>query len=158
MMSGHPQRLQQTNQHRPHIQSKEDQEKSGRSADQALAGVAPSQAAQLPGRASQALRQSAVLQMQRLHGNNFVQRNPWFEPMSGDAATAAPGETAAAAPSQIEGPGASVSVANGVAEVNAPMVTVNAPMVRVSGILQSDTLITNSVISSSYTPGAGNIW
>ena len=151
MMSGHPQRLQQTNQHRPHIQSKEDQEKSGRGADQALAGVVPSQAAQLPGRASQALRQAAVLQMQRVQGNNFVQRAVEIGEVESETAPAP-------APSQIEGPGASVSVANGVAEVNAPMVTVNAPMVRVSGILQSDTLITNSVISSSYTPGAGNIW
>jgi hypothetical protein len=150
MMSGHHQHLQQTNQHRPHIQSKEDQEKSGRGADRALAGVAPSQAAQLPGRASQALRQAAVLQMQRVQGNNFVQRAVEVGEVESQAA--------AAAPNQIEGPGASVSVANGVAEVNAPMVTVNAPMVRVSGILQSDTLITNSVISSSYTPGAGNIW
>lgn len=31
-----------------------------------------------------------------------------------------------------------------------------APFVRVAGVLQADTLITNSVISSSYTPGAGN--
>lgn len=43
-------------------------------------------------------------------------------------------------------------------EVNASMVQVNAPLSRFSGVVQCDTLITNSVISSSYTPGAGNIW
>ena len=43
-------------------------------------------------------------------------------------------------------------------EVSASMVTVNAAMSRFSGVVQADTVITNSVISSSYTPGAGNIW
>ena len=43
-------------------------------------------------------------------------------------------------------------------EVQAGMVTVDAPMSRFSGVVQCDTLITNAVISSSYTPGAGNIW
>lgn len=42
--------------------------------------------------------------------------------------------------------------------VSAGMVTVDAPMSRFSGIVQADTVITNSVVSSSYTPGAGNIW
>ena len=43
-------------------------------------------------------------------------------------------------------------------EVTAAMLTVNAAMSRFSGVLQADTVITNSVISASYTPGAGNIW
>ena len=43
-------------------------------------------------------------------------------------------------------------------EISAAMVTVNAGMSRFSGIVQADTVITNSVISASYTPGAGNIW
>ncbi|MDZ7754059.1 MAG: phage baseplate assembly protein V [Gammaproteobacteria bacterium] len=43
-------------------------------------------------------------------------------------------------------------------EVTASMVTVNAAMSRFSGVVQCDTLISNSVISASYTPGAGNIW
>lgn len=43
-------------------------------------------------------------------------------------------------------------------EVNSGMVTVNAGMSRFSGVVQSDTVITNSVVSASYTPGAGNIW
>ena len=40
----------------------------------------------------------------------------------------------------------------------AGMVTVNAGMSTFSGVVQADTAITNSVISASYTPGAGNIW
>lgn len=43
-------------------------------------------------------------------------------------------------------------------EVTAGMVTVNAGMSKFSGVVQADTVITNSVVSASYTPGAGNIW
>jgi uncharacterized protein involved in type VI secretion and phage assembly len=42
-------------------------------------------------------------------------------------------------------------------EVSAGMVTVNAGMSKFSGVVQCDTLISNSVISASYTPGAGNV-
>jgi uncharacterized protein involved in type VI secretion and phage assembly len=53
---------------------------------------------------------------------------------------------------------AKVTVTAGVVEVTAGMLTVNAGMAKFSGVVQADTVITNSVISSSYTPGAGNIW
>jgi uncharacterized protein involved in type VI secretion and phage assembly len=43
-------------------------------------------------------------------------------------------------------------------EVSAGMVTVNAGISKFSGVVQADTVISNSVISASYTPGAGNIW
>jgi uncharacterized protein involved in type VI secretion and phage assembly len=43
-------------------------------------------------------------------------------------------------------------------EVSAAMLTVNAGMSRFSGVVQCDTMISNSVISASYTPGAGNLW
>jgi len=42
-------------------------------------------------------------------------------------------------------------------EVSAGMVTVNAGMSKFSGVVQCDTLISNSVVSASYTPGAGNV-
>jgi uncharacterized protein involved in type VI secretion and phage assembly len=42
-------------------------------------------------------------------------------------------------------------------EVNASMVDVSAGMSRFSGVVQCDTLISNSVVRASYTPGAGNI-
>jgi uncharacterized protein involved in type VI secretion and phage assembly len=42
--------------------------------------------------------------------------------------------------------------------VSAGMVTVDAGMSRFSGVVQCDTLISNTVISATYTPGAGNIW
>jgi len=43
-------------------------------------------------------------------------------------------------------------------EISAAMVTVNSALSKFSGVVQADTVITNSVISASYTPGAGNIW
>ena len=43
-------------------------------------------------------------------------------------------------------------------EVTAGIVNVSAGMSTFSGVVQCDALITNAVISSSYTPGAGNIW
>lgn len=43
-------------------------------------------------------------------------------------------------------------------DVTAAMVTVNAAMSTFSGVVKADTVITNSVVSASYTPGAGNVW
>ena len=51
-----------------------------------------------------------------------------------------------------------VTVNASTVEISAGSVTVNAGMSRFSGVVQADTVITNSVVSSSYTPGAGNIW
>ena len=53
---------------------------------------------------------------------------------------------------------AKVTISASMMEVSAGMVTVNAGMSKFSGVVQCDTLISNSVISASYTPGAGNIW
>jgi uncharacterized protein involved in type VI secretion and phage assembly len=42
--------------------------------------------------------------------------------------------------------------------VSSGIVKVDAGMSKFSGVVQADTVISNSVISASYTPGAGNIW
>jgi uncharacterized protein involved in type VI secretion and phage assembly len=42
--------------------------------------------------------------------------------------------------------------------VSAAMVTVDAALSSFSGVVKADTVITNSVVSASYTPGAGNVW
>lgn len=51
------------------------------------------------------------------------------------------------------------------AQVSAPSVSLDTAMLRVnagmamfSGVVQCQTLLTTSVVSASYTPGAGNIW
>jgi uncharacterized protein involved in type VI secretion and phage assembly len=43
-------------------------------------------------------------------------------------------------------------------EINTALMTINAGMSKFSGVVKSDTNITNSTVSTSYTPGAGNIW
>ena len=43
-------------------------------------------------------------------------------------------------------------------KVNAGTVTVDAGVTRFTGVVQCDALISNSVVSASYSPGAGNIW
>jgi len=53
---------------------------------------------------------------------------------------------------------AKVTLRASMIEVHAGMLTVDAGMARFSGVVQCDTLIANSVVSASYTPGAGNIW
>jgi uncharacterized protein involved in type VI secretion and phage assembly len=53
---------------------------------------------------------------------------------------------------------AKVTVKASTAEITASMLTVNAGMSKFSGVVKADTVITNSVVSASYTPGAGNIW
>jgi uncharacterized protein involved in type VI secretion and phage assembly len=53
---------------------------------------------------------------------------------------------------------ARVEVVAGAVKVSAGLVEVDAGTSRFSGVVQCDTLITNSVVASSYTPGAGNVW
>jgi hypothetical protein len=53
---------------------------------------------------------------------------------------------------------AKVTINASTATISAGMLTVDAGMSKFSGVIKCDTLITNSVVSSSYTPGAGNIW
>ena len=49
-------------------------------------------------------------------------------------------------------------LATSTVDVTASAVNVHAPMANFDGIVKCSTLITNSVISASYTPGAGNVW
>lgn len=53
---------------------------------------------------------------------------------------------------------AKVTINASTAEISAGMLTVNAGMSKFSGVVQADTVITNAVVSASYTPGAGNVW
>lgn len=53
---------------------------------------------------------------------------------------------------------AKVNVTASQISLSAGMVQVDAGMSKFSGVVQCDTLISNTVVSSTYTPGAGNIW
>jgi len=54
--------------------------------------------------------------------------------------------------------GAAVQIDASTVEVSSGMVTVNSGLSKFSGVVQCDVLKTNTVVSSTYTPGAGNIW
>ncbi len=42
--------------------------------------------------------------------------------------------------------------------LSAPLVNVDAGTAKFSGTIQCEALVSNSVISASYSPGVGNIW
>lgn len=54
--------------------------------------------------------------------------------------------------------GSKVTVSASTMEVSVGTLTVNAGLSKFSGVVQADTVITNAVVSASYTPGAGNVW
>jgi uncharacterized protein involved in type VI secretion and phage assembly len=54
--------------------------------------------------------------------------------------------------------GATVSVDASAVTITAGMVSVDSGLAVFSGLVQCSTLLTNSVISPAYTPGAGNVW
>lgn len=51
-----------------------------------------------------------------------------------------------------------ITVEGSTVNVTASMVSVDSALSEFSGIVRCDTLVTNSVVSTSYTPGAGNVW
>lgn len=53
---------------------------------------------------------------------------------------------------------ATVKVQAAKVEVSAGMVQVDAAMAKFSGVVQCQSLIATSVVSSTYSPGAGNVW
>ena len=136
---------------------------------ESTAGLAPSPALhRLPdGQSARSLRRRAVRQMQARGGNALVQRalaapvqrqeeQAPSSPAPGPTESAAPSETGA--PTELSAAGSLVRVGAGGVEIQGGMVNVDAAMTRVSGVLNTDTLVAQSVVSSSYTPGAGNIW
>lgn len=73
------------------------------------------------------------------------------EDASGNSVTLDPSGVSVVSSSQV-------AVQASTVQVDASMVTVNAGMSKFSGVVQCDTVISNTVVSSAYTPGAGNIW
>jgi len=57
----------------------------------------------------------------------------------------------------VQAPG-SVEIDASQLTLGAGLVQVQAGMARFGGVVQCDTIIANSVVASSYTPGAGNVW
>lgn len=53
--------------------------------------------------------------------------------------------------------GSSLNISASSISLTASTISLNAPMVTSAGVVQCQTLITNSVVSPAYTPGAGNV-
>jgi hypothetical protein len=106
------------------------------------------------GPGTRALRQAAVLQMQRTHGNNMVMRQ-----LIPDAQRQAENEPAGegTGPSEISSGSSHVTTSGGGVEVSGPTVNINSPMTQTDGVIRATTIIAENVIGSNYTPGAGNI-
>jgi len=147
-MSKQTKQIQQPRQHRLSIQPKEEKESNRRTPTQALEGLAPDAALQLPGTASQSLRQAAVIQRQTTHGNSVVARD--LEERDAGAGPIAP-------PSRLEGPAGSVSVSGGVAEINAPAIALKAPTVTLNGMLVGGHVMSDQVMSSGNVTSSGNM-
>lgn len=71
--------------------------------------------------------------------------------VAGSSVTVTPTEVDVTASATVQVNAASV-------KVSAPSVTVDAAISKFSGIVQCDTLIASSVVGTSYSPGAGNLW
>lgn len=51
-----------------------------------------------------------------------------------------------------------LSISASTIDISASMITANVPMSTFSGVVKVDTLLATTVVSSAYTPGAGNVW
>ena len=54
--------------------------------------------------------------------------------------------------------GATVSITSSSVQIDAPQLSCSAALATFDGVINCQTLVTNSVVSTSYTPGAGNMW
>ncbi len=58
---------------------------------------------------------------------------------------------------RIDAPGGSIRIESGVVTISAGLINLDAGIVT-ARVIRCDTIIAQSVIGASYTPGAGNIW
>jgi hypothetical protein len=130
----------------------------------ALGGAVPGTFA---GDARLSMRASAapiLATLQRQAGNRAVVQRLGIQRIPNETAEGTPGADVSPAPTgDATGTGAGAGGGNQVisgdtVEINASSIVLNAASTRVNGLLQSDTLVTDTVIASTYTPGAGNIW
>lgn len=95
-----------------------------------------------------------LLALQRSAGNRAVARvlqRQGESPPAGSAPNApGPGQDAATGPQTI-GNGMPLTI-------DAAMTTIDSPFTQAKGTLRVDTLIADSVVAASYSPGAGNVY
>ena len=75
-----------------------------------------------------------------------------------DGATKVTLEGSAGAKIEFDSSGGVTITAPSGLTVQTPQMTVNAPMATFSGVTKHSTVISTTVVGSTYTPGAGNLW
>src|SRR5690606_35097384 len=123
-------------------------------------------------------RQAAVVQLQRTHGNAFVQRMlngqsantlqrlddfgmesfDWSNTgeNTADNTGALNPDMPSGQSESIGGGGSSVSAGGAGVNISGPSVSINSPMTQADGVIRASTIIADSVIASTYSPGTGN--
>jgi hypothetical protein len=107
-----------------------------------------------------------LMHVQRTAGNAavaslvapVVQRVVGIDDVTASADSPAPSDAGA---SGATGPGAATPAGAGPEgdhTITASHIGLNAPMVEATGVVRAQTVIADSIVAASYTPGAGNQW
>jgi hypothetical protein len=97
-----------------------------------------------------------------IHANGVIAldsgREVWISGREGVFVEAGPSRIQVSPSGVTVNAAASFSVASSTASISSATLTVDSGMSRFSGVVRADTMITNTIIASTYTPGAGNLW
>lgn len=102
-------------------------------------------------------RHQQILQMQRQYGNQAVRRMIQRQVALGEIDSTVAEDEGSSTTSIGDGT-ASVTAQNGSVEITAASVNIDAPITYHRGVDESDTVVTDTVVATNYTPGAGNIF
>ena len=88
-----------------------------------------------------------------------VQRDVQIDEMTSrvDVSDAAAG-AAGAAGATAGGPGGPVTSDGANTTITGAMINLDTPMTQTGGVIRAGTIIADSVVATSYSPGAGNLW
>ena len=106
--------------------------------------------------AGRATVQRAPVQIEEVSGR--VSAADPSSPLSPAVAGAVSGAVHDAAAAAGGGAANPVSSDGATTTVTGSAIHLAAPMTQADGVLRVDTLVADSVVASSYTPGAGNVW
>jgi hypothetical protein len=91
-------------------------------------------------------------------GEPPVQREPGEDDVTSKPAAGTGVTTPVATPAATAGAAGAVTSDGANTTITGAHITLDAAMTEASGVLRADTIIADSVVASSYTPGAGNVW
>lgn len=102
-------------------------------------------------------RHQQILQMQRQYGNKAVRRMIQRQVALGEIDSTVAEDESSSAKSIGDGT-ATVTAQNGSVEIRAASVNIDAPITFHRGVDESETVVTDTVVATNYTPGAGNVF